>query len=151
MQSDAKTPDQYIAELPEDRRRVIEKLRKVSLDNLPAGFKEGMGYGMMGYDVPHEIYPNGYHCDPKQPLPFFGFASQKNTVNLYHMGIYADKKLHDWFVSEFPKHSKARLDMGKSCVRFKKLDDIPYDLIGQLLTKVTVEEWIAMYEKGLKR
>ncbi len=151
MQSDAKTPDQYIAELPEDRRKVIEKLRKVSLDNLPQGFKEVMGYGMMGYVVPHEIYPNGYHCNPKDPLPFFGFASQKNTVNMYHMVVYADKKLHDWFVSEFPKHSKARLDMGKSCVRFKKLNDIPYDLIGQLLTKVTVEEWIAMYEKVLKR
>jgi len=151
MQSDAKTPDQYIAELPDDRRAVIEKLRKVSQDSLPDGFKEVMGYGMMGYVVPHEIYPNGYHCNPKDPLPFFGFASQKNSVNIYHMVLYSDKKLHDWFVSEFPKHSKARLDMGKSCVRFKKLDDIPYDLIGELLTKITVEDWISMYEKELKR
>ena len=151
MQSDAKTPDQYIAELPDDRRKVVEKLREVSLKNLPKGFKEMMSYGMMGYAVPHEIYPNGYHCEPKQPLPFFGFASQKNTVNIYHMAIYADKKLHDWFVSEFPKHSKARLDMGKSCVRFKKLDDIPYDLIGELLSKVTVQDWISMYENALKR
>lgn len=151
MQSTALTPDQYISELPEDRRNVIEKLRKVSLDNLPDGFKEGMGYGMMGYVVPHEIYPKGYHCNPKDPLPFFGFASQKNSVNMYHMALYSDKKLHDWFVSEFPNHSKARLDMGKSCVRFKKFDDIPYDLIGQLLTKITVEDWITMYEKVLKR
>ena len=151
MQSDAKTPDQYITELPDDRRKVVEKLREVSLKNLPKGFKEMMSYGMMGYAVPHEIYPNGYHCEPKQPLPFFGFASQKNTVNIYHMAIYADKKLHDWFVSEFPKHSKARLDMGKSCVRFKKLDDIPYDLIGELLSKVTVQDWISMYENALKR
>ncbi len=151
MQSDAKSPEQYIAELPEDRRRVIENLRKVSVDNLPDGFKEVMGYGMMGYVVPHEIYPNGYHCNPKDPLPFFGFASQKNSVNIYHMMVYADKKLHDWFVSEFPKHSKARLDMGKSCVRFKKFDDIPYDLIGELLTKVTVDDWITTYEKALKR
>ncbi len=151
MQSDARTPDQYIAELPNDRRKVIERLRKVSRDNLPEGFKEVMGYGMMGYVVPHELYPNGYHCDPKQPLPFYGFASQKNSVNIYHMAVYADKKLNDWFVSEFPKHSKARLDMGKSCVRFKKLDDIPYDLIGKLLSKVTVEDWISMYENAFKK
>lgn len=151
MQSDARTPDQYIAELPNDRRKVIERLRKVSRDNLPEGFKEVMGYGMMGYVVPHELYPNGYHCDPKQPLPFYGFASQKNSVNIYHMAVYADKKLNDWFVSEFPKHSKARLDMGKSCVRFKKLDDIPYDLIGKLLSKVTVEDWILMYENAFKK
>ncbi|WP_310555050.1 DUF1801 domain-containing protein [Flavobacterium sp.] len=151
MQSDARTPDQYIAELPNDRRKVIERLRKVSRDNLPEGFKEVMGYGMMGYVVPHELYPNGYHCDPKQPLPFYGFASQKNSVNIYHMAVYADKKLYDWFVSEFPKYSKARLDMGKSCVRFKKLDDIPYDLIGKLLSKVTVEDWISMYENAFKK
>lgn len=151
MQSDAKTPEQYMAELPDDRRRVIEKLRKVSLEILPEGFKEMMGYGMMGYAVPHEIYPNGYHCDPKQPLPFFGFASQKNSVNIYHMALYCDQKLHDWFVSEFPKHSKARLDMGKSCVRFKKMDDVPYDLIGELLSKVTVDDWIIMYENVLKK
>jgi hypothetical protein len=110
-----------------------------------------MGYGMMGYVVPHEIYPNGYHCNPKDPLPFFGFASQKNSVNMYHMVLYSDKNLHDWFVSEFPKHSKAKLDMGKSCVRFKKFDDIPYGLIGELLSKITVADWIAMYEKALKR
>lgn len=151
MQSDAKTPDQYIAELPEDRAKVIAKLRKIAVENLPSGFKEMMNYGMMGYVVPHEIYPNGYHCDPKQPLPFYGFASQKNSVNIYHMTLYSDKKLYDWFVSEFPKHSKARLDMGKSCVRFKKLDDIPYDLIAELMTKVTVDQWIAKYESVLKR
>jgi len=151
MQSKALSPDQYISELPEDRRKVIEKLRKVAMDNLPNGFKEVMNYGMMGYVVPHEIYPNGYHCNPKDPLPFFGFASQKNTVNFYHMAMYVDHNLYDWFVSEFPKHSKSKLDMGKSCVRFKKLDDIPYDLIGQLLSKITVNEWIGMYEKVLKR
>lgn len=151
MQSKASTPDQYIAELPEDRKVVMQKLREVVLANLPKGFKEMMGYGMLGYSVPHEIYPNGYHCNPKDPLPFFGMASQKNTINIYHMAVYADKNLHDWFVAEYPKHCKSKLDMGKSCVRFKKLDDIPYELIGELCTKVTVEQWIEMYESNLKK
>lgn len=151
MQSQAKTVDQYLDELPEERRLAMKELRNVALKNLPEGFKEGMGYGMMGYSVPHSIYPNGYHCNPKDPLPFYGFASQKNSVNIYHMGIYADKKLHDWFVSEYPKHCKTKLDMGKSCIRFKKMDDIPYNLIGELLTKITVDKWIFMYETALKR
>lgn len=151
MQSTAATPDQYISELPEDRRNAMEQLRKVVTDNIPAGFKEVMGYGMLGYCVPHEIYPNGYHCNPKDPLPFFGMASQKNSINIYHMMIYADKELHDWFVAEFPKHSKSKLDMGKSCIRFKKMADIPFDLIGELLTKVTVDQWIERYESNLKK
>lgn len=151
MQSQAQTVDQYLDELPEDRKQAMDQLRKVALKNLPEGFQEGMGYGMMGYSVPHETYPNGYHCNPQCPLPFYGMASQKNSVNIYHMGIYADTKLLDWFVSEFPKHSKSRLDMGKSCIRFKKMDDIPYDLIGELLTKITVDKWIFMYETALKR
>jgi len=149
MQSKALTPQEYFAELPADRREVMEQLRKVALENLPDGFKEVMSYGMLGYVVPHEIYPNGYHCTPQLPLPFFNIASQKNSINLYHMMIYSDKKLHDWFVEEYPKHCKARLDMGKSCVRFKKFDDIPYKLIGELLTKVTVEQWIERYESVL--
>ena len=151
MQSKATTPEQYLAELPEDRRIAMEKLRGVALKNLPKGFKEVMAYGMLGYVVPHEIYPNGYHCDPKLPLGFFNIASQKNSINIYHMVVYSDKKLHDWFVAEYPKHCKSKLDMGKSCVRFKKLDDIPYDLIGELLSKISVEQWIEMYEKMLKR
>lgn len=151
MQSAAQTPDQYVAELPEDRRMVIEKLRKTTTDNLPEGFTEAMGYGMIGYVVPHALYPPGYHCDPKQPLPFFGLASQKNSINMYHMGMYADTNLLDWFVSEYPKHAKGKLDMGKSCVRFKKMDDIPYELIAQLLKRVTVQDWIATYEKALKK
>lgn len=151
MQSTAATPDQYISELPEDRRNAMEQLRKVVTDNIPAGFKEVMSYGMLGYCVPHEIYPNGYHCNPKDPLPFFAVASQKNSINIYHMMIYADKNLHDWFVAEFPKYSKSKLDMGKSCIRFKKTADIPYDLIGELLTKVTVDQWIERYESNLKK
>jgi hypothetical protein len=151
MQSKATTPDQYLAELPEDRRVAMEKLRSIALKNLPKGFKEVMSYGMLGYVVPHEIYPNGYHCTPELPLPFFNIASQKNSINIYHMVLYGNKDMHDWFVDEYPKHCKSKLDMGKSCVRFKKMEDIPYDLIGELLTKVTVENWIELYEKMLKR
>jgi len=151
MQSQAQSVDHYLAELPEDRKEAMEKLRQVALQNLPKGFQEGMGYGMMGYSVPHSTYPKGYHCKPKDPLPFYGIASQKNSVNIYHMGIYANKPLHDWFVGEYPKHCKTKLDMGKSCIRFKKMDDIPYELIGQLLTRITVDQWITMYETALKR
>lgn len=151
MQSKATTVDQYLAELPEDRKIAMEKLRNIALKNLPKGYKEVMSYGMLGYVVPHEIYPNGYHCTPELPLPFFNIASQKNSINIYHMVLYGNKEMHDWFVAEYPKHCKSKLDMGKSCVRFKKLDDIPYDLIGELLTKITVEDWIELYEKMLKK
>ena len=151
MQSKATTPEQYLSELPEDRKEAMSKLRNAIKDNLPKGFEEVMSYGMLGYVVPHSIYPNGYHCDPKLPLGFYAMASQKNSINIYHMGIYGDKKLYDWFVAKYPKHSKSKLDMGKSCIRFKKMDDIPYDLIGELLSKITVEKWIIMYENMLKR
>ena len=150
MQSAAKTPDQYFQELPEERKEAMLKLRQIIKKNLPEGFEEMMGYGMLGYAVPHSIYPNGYHCDPKQPLPFFGMASQKNSINIYHMGIYADSNLYDWFVSEYPKYSKAKLDMGKSCIRFKKPEHIPFELIGELLTKISVLEWITIYEEKFR-
>ncbi|WNM18821.1 DUF1801 domain-containing protein [Flavobacterium capsici] len=151
MQSSAKTIEQYLLELPEERKSVMNKLRNTILENLPNGFKEGIAYGMIGYVVPHSIYPSGYHCDPKIPLPFMSIASQKNFVALYHMGIYSKKELLDWFVSEYPKHCKTKLDMGKSCIRFKKMDDIPFELIAQLTQKVIVEDWISMYESALKR
>ena len=148
MTSEAKNPDEYISSLPEERKIYMEKLRNVILKNLPKGFEEGMNYGMMGYYVPHAIYPKGYHCKPSDPLPFMGFASQKNTINFYHMGIYANKDLYDWFVAEYPKYSTRKLDMGKSCIRFKKFDEIPFDLIGELVTKISVEDWIATYESA---
>lgn len=151
MQSKASTPDEYFATLPEDRRDAMAQLRKVIKKNLPKGFQEVMNYGMPGYVVPHKIYPAGYHCDPKLPLPFLGLASQKNSINFYHMGIYADPKLLKWFTSEFPKHSKKKLDMGKSCMRFKKPEDIPFDLLGELVSKMSPQDWIALYEKNLKR
>lgn len=151
MTSSATSPEQYINEAPEDRREALEKLRTTILENLPKGFQEGMGYGMIGYSVPHEIYPAGYHCDPKTPLPFMSFASQKNSINFYHMGIYADKQLYDWFVAEFPKYSKKKLDMGKSCMRFKKVEDIPFELLGELSKKMTPEQWISLYESAFRK
>ncbi|MEJ7693684.1 DUF1801 domain-containing protein [Daejeonella sp.] len=151
MQSDAKTIDEYFEGLSEDRKAPMQQLWQVILENIPDGFSRQMGYGNAGFVVPHTIYPAGYHCDPKQPLPFAGIASQKNFIALYHMGIYADKQLLDWFISEYPKHSTAKLDMGKSCIRFKKPDQIPFKLIGELMKKMTVEDWIRLYEKVMKR
>ncbi len=151
MKYEASSPEEYIAQVPEERKAVLQKLRKIIKDNLPEGFEEGINYNMIGYYVPHSIYPDGYHCDPKLPLPFMNLASQKNSVNLYHSGIYAKKELHDWFVNEYPKHAKRKLDMGKSCIRFKKMDDIPYELIAELCTKMSVDEWISIYEAAVKK
>lgn len=150
MQSKAKTPQQYIDELPDDRKEVISKLRRTILDNLPKGFEEGMGYGMLGYVVPHSKYPDGYHCDPKLPLPFISLASQKNHIGFYHMGIYSDPELMQWFTAEYPKHVSGKLDMGKSCIRFKNMNKIPYELLGELVRKVTPDQWIARYEAVIK-
>jgi uncharacterized protein YdhG (YjbR/CyaY superfamily) len=150
MTSKATTIDQYIAELPEERKVAISKLRNIIIKNLPKGFREEISYGMIGYVVPHEIYPDGYHCTPKLPLPFMNLASQKASINLYHMGIYAQPDLYEWFVTEYAKVCKTKLDMGKSCIRFKKLEDIPYPLIGELVTKVSVADWINWYESAFK-
>lgn len=151
MISTEKTPETYIKSLPIERQATMKKLRETILKNLPKGFSEEMSYGIIGYVVPKTVYPNGYHCDPKLPLPFLSIASQKNFIAVYHMGMYADKPLYDWFVEEYPKHVKTKLDMGKSCLRFKKLDQIPYELIGQLVSKISVEQWIELYEEKLKR
>lgn len=151
MQSQAASVDQYISELPEERKEAVEKLRKTINENLPAGFSEGMGYGMIGYVVPLAEYPAGYHCNPQQPLPFASLASQKNAISFYHMGLYADPELLAWFREEYPKHSQTKLDMGKSCVRFRKMDQIPYELIGELMRKMSPRAWIALYEQNLKK
>ena len=151
MQSSAKTVNEYLASIPAERKESFSKLRDTVLKNIPKGFKEEMNYGMLGYVVPHTIYPNGYHCDPKAPLPFTCIASQKNFVALYHMGIYSDKALLDWFVKEYAAQCKHKLDMGKSCIRFKKMDDIPYKLIGELMKKMTVKKWVELYESNLRR
>ncbi len=149
MKIEANSPEQYISKLPEDRKLPISKLRNTILKHMPKGLEEGMSYNMLGYYVPHSIYPNGYHCDTKLPLPFINLASQKNFIALYHSGIYAKKELYDWFVKEYPKYCKYKIDMGKSCIRFKKTDDIPYKLIAQLLSKMTVDEWINIYENSI--
>ncbi|TDE26849.1 DUF1801 domain-containing protein [Flavobacterium ranwuense] len=151
MQSKAQSVAEYLKELPEDRKKVMIELREIILKNIPKGFIEQMSYGMMGYVVPHSIYPSGYHCTPELPLPFIGVASQKNFIAVYHMGIYANPELLNWFVTEYPKHSIQKLDMGKSCIRFKKLDQIPFDLITELVQKMSVEEWITCYESQIKK
>ena len=151
MQSDCKTPQEYVDSLPNERKLAVEKLRKIIKLNLPEGFQEEMSYGMLGYVVPHSIYPKGYHCKPNLPLPFMNIASQKNFIALYHMGIYANPELLNWFVAEYSKRIKTKIDMGKSCIRFKKMEDIPYELIGELVSKMTVLEWISIYENNFIR
>ncbi|WP_282134678.1 DUF1801 domain-containing protein [Seonamhaeicola maritimus] len=150
MRSEATSPQQYIDELPEDRKEPILKLRQQILDNLPEGVEESMGYGMLGYAIPHSVYPDGYHCTPELPLPFMSLASQKNFIGVYSMVIYAKKEVYDWFTSEYAKRCKYKLDMGKSCIRLKRMDDIPYELIGELTAKVGTEEWIQIYEDAIK-
>jgi hypothetical protein len=145
------TPAEYVANLPAERQGAMSKLRQTILENLPNGFEETISYEMIGYVVPHSIYPAGYHCNPNLPLPFISIASQKNFIALYHMGIYADDNLNKWFISEYPKYISTKLDMGKSCIRFKKIELIPYNLIGELCKKMTAQQWIDLYEKNLKR
>lgn len=151
MQSKALTPEEYLDSLPEDRREAMTKLRKTIKKNLPKGFKEVMSSGMIGYVVPHDLFPAGYHCDPQQPLPFMCIASQKNFIALYHMGVYADPKMLKWFTDSYAKAVPSKLDMGKSCIRFKKTEHIPYELIGELSGKITPQDWIATYEKNLQK
>jgi hypothetical protein len=151
MQSKATTPQQYLDELPEERKEPINKLRKQILDNMPKGIEEQMNYGMLGYVIPHSVYPDGYHCDTSKPLPFMNIASQKNFIGVYSMVLYSKKDLYDWFTTEYAKRCKYKLDMGKSCIRLKKMEDIPFDLIGELAAKVSTEEWIDIYEASIKR
>jgi uncharacterized protein YdhG (YjbR/CyaY superfamily) len=151
MKIAANSVEEYLKALPQDRLDAVTKIRAAILKKLPKGFEECLNYGMIGYVVPHSIYPKGYHCDPKQPLPFMNIASQKNFISLYHMGLYINPDLLTWFVAEYPKHSAAKLDMGKGCVRFKKLDQIPYKLIEELTAKIKVKEFIAAMETLAKK
>lgn len=151
MQISASSVDDYISQIPEERQEAFKQLINIINQNLPKGFQENISYGMVGWCVPLKTYPDGYHCTPGSPLPFMSTASQKNFIALYHMGIYAKPDLLNWFVEEFPKYSKKKLDMGKSCIRFKKVEDIPFELIAELCTKMTVEEWIGIYEKNYKK
>lgn len=151
MKASGKTVEEILANVPEERAEAFNKLHAVIVKNLPKGFAAAMSYGGLGYVVPHSVYPAGYHCKPAEPLPFAGIASQKQSINFYHMGMYANPALLKWFKSEYPKHCKQKLDMGKSCIRFKKMDDIPYKLIGELMKKMSVKEWIAVYESRFKK
>lgn len=151
MRIEASTPEAYLESVPEERKAVMRRLHTLIMENLPEGFEAGVGYGMMGYTVPHSLYPAGYHCDPKQPLPFMGLASQKNNISFYHMGLYADPELLAWFTSEYPKYNKTKLDMGKSCIRFKKEENIPFPLLAELVRKMKPDDWIRLYESNLKR
>ena len=151
MQSKTKNVKEYLEQIPEDRKKSFNKLRDTILSNLPEGFHEEMSYSMIGYVVPHSIYPAGYHTSPNLPLPFVNIASQKNHIALYHMAIYAHPELLKWFEKEYPKYSKLKLDMGKSCIRFKKPEHIPFDLIGELMRKISVQNWIKVYEEQIKK
>jgi uncharacterized protein YdhG (YjbR/CyaY superfamily) len=150
MQYFTTSADEYINAIPEERRPYVQKLREIVKTNLPEGFEEEMNYGMLGYVVPKSIYPKGYHCPPYPALGMISIASQKNFIGFYHMGLYMHKELMNWFVSEYPLHCKSKIDMGKSCIRFKKMNDIPYDLIAELCTKISVNAYIEWYEKGLE-
>lgn len=151
MTSSATNPTAYLESLESERKVAISSLREAILKSLPKGFEEQMSYGMLGYVVPHSLYPAGYHCDPKLPLPFISLASQKNFIALYHMGIYADPALLEWFTGEWPKYSSRKLDMGKSCIRFKNPNDIPIELIARLCEKMTVDQWVALYESAFRK
>ena len=148
MQSKAQTVNDYLAALPDDRRAAIEGVRKVIRKNLPKGYEEGMQYGMIGYHVPHKLYPPGYHCDPKQPLPFAALASQKNYMSVYLM-CYMDEKMDKWLRAAWAKSGK-KLDMGKSCIRFKKVDDLALEVIGEAIARVPAAEYIELYESTMK-
>lgn len=150
MQSQAITVDKYLAELPPDRRAAIAAVRKAILAALPAGYEEGMQYGMIGYYVPHSLYPAGYHCDPRQPAGFVCLASQKNYMSLYMMCVYGESELSRWFQAAWASTGK-KLDMGKSCIRFKRVEDLALHVIGEAISRVPVEACIAMHEAARNR
>ncbi len=151
MKQPGTTVEEILANVPLERREAFEKLHAVIVENLPRGFEAAISYGGLGYVIPHALYPAGYHCKPSEPLPFAGLASQKNSINFYHMGLYLDPELYKWFVAEYATYCSHKLDMGKSCVRFKKVDNIPFDLIGKLMRKMSAHEWITLYELKLKK
>lgn len=151
MNYEANSIQNYLEQLPEERQDAMQHLLGLLRSKLPAGFHETMAYKMPSFVVPHSLYPAGYHCDPKQALPFISIASQKNHISVYHMGLYADQTLMDWFTNEWSKHSNRKPDMGKSCLRFKNPAHIPYELLGQLFEKMTPAAWINLYERSFKR
>jgi uncharacterized protein YdhG (YjbR/CyaY superfamily) len=151
MRYEAATVDEYVAQIPEERRVAFLRLLDVVRESLPVGFAECMSFGMPSFAVPHSIYPAGYHCKTDEPVPFVSVANQKQYIALYHSGVYALPDLLDWFTSEWAARGPGKLDMGKSCIRLKRMDRIPYELLGELCTKITVDEWIAAYEAQIRR
>ena len=150
MKIKAENIEEYFANIPEERRDPMNKLRAIINKNIPKEFTEMLNYGMPGWVVPFSVYPDGYHCNPKLPVPFINIASQKHFIGFYHMGIYANPELYKWFVNEYPKHCSRKLDMGKSCIRLKNIEEIPYKLLAELCTKMTANDWIELYEEKLK-
>ena len=151
MQLPADNPDHYVTQIPEERQAIFNELRIIIKNNMPPELQECISYGMIGYVVPKSVYPAGYHCSPELPLPFANLASQKNNISFYHMGLYANEDLMLWFKEEYAKRSKYKLDMGKSCVRFKRMDDIPVELIGELMGRISTQEWVDTYERIYKK
>jgi len=142
---------EYIESLPEDRIEAFQRLRETVKENLPRGFVESLSYGIPGFVIPHSLYPAGYHCKPEEPLPFISIGNQKHFIGFYHMGIYVFPDIAAWFEKEYLALDLGKPDMGKSCIRLKKMDRIPYSLLGQLCRKITAEDWIAAYEKEIRR
>ncbi len=151
MTISAQSVEDYYNKIPPQHKAAMEGLRRVIRENIPEGFAEALSYGAPGFVVPHSLYPSGYHCKPQEALPFITLMSQKHYIGLYHLGIYADAELLNWFQEEYPKHSPTRLDMGKSCIRFKKMDDIPYALISELASRMSVQQWLSIYEARIKK
>jgi hypothetical protein len=149
MQSQATTVEQYLAGLADERREALEAVRQFLLENLDQDYEEGIQYGMIGYYVPHRVFPAGYHCDPKQPLPFAGLASQKNYMSLYLMCVYGDTPHSDWFRKAWAETGK-KLDMGKACIRFKKIEDLALDVIAEAIRRVPAKKYIADCEAVLE-
>lgn len=149
MKFEGKSVEAYLKQIPAEKRLVLESMRQTILDNLPTGFVEQISYGMLGYVVPHIIYPKGYHVNPSLPLPFLNLAAQKNYLALYHMGLYVDNALLQDFKNQFKQLCPYPLDIGKSCIRFKYGQEIPFSLIAALLQKIDVPKWISMYERHI--
>ena len=151
MNDEERNIKNYIDNLPQDRKDALIKIRQTIKENLPEGFEEQMAYGMPSVVVPHSIYPEGYHCKPSQALPFISFASQKNYITFSHMGLYADSELMNWFKAEFDNYIPTKPDIGKSCIRFRKPEQIPYELIAELVSKITPQQWVELYEQSFKK
>jgi len=142
---------EFIDNLPDDRKKAVSELRKTINKHLPKGFNEGIGYNMLAWSVPHSMFPAGYHCDPSKPLMLMCLSATKGGISLHHMGLYGSTPLMNWFKSEWPKYSSKKLDMGKACIRFKRFEDVPLDLIGELATKLTPRQWVEQYMTALSQ